>query len=68
MPLGVITAAIAIPFIAESHGRTEAETAAGTGRSTAALLDIPGLVTSALALFALTYALIEGRTRAGPRR
>src|SRR5271155_1877865 len=48
VPLGVITAAIAFPFISESRGRTEAETAAGTARSTAALLDIPGLVSSAL--------------------
>ena len=63
VPLGVITAAIAFPFIAESRGRTEAETAAGTARSTAALLDIPGLVSSALALFALTYALIEGQDK-----
>jgi EmrB/QacA subfamily drug resistance transporter len=63
VPLGVITAAIAFPFIAESRGRTEAETAVGTARSTAALLDIPGLVSSALALFALTYALIEGQDK-----
>jgi EmrB/QacA subfamily drug resistance transporter len=63
VPLGVITAAIAFPFIAESHGRTEAETAARGVRSTAALLDIPGLVSSALALFALTYALIEGQDK-----
>jgi len=63
VPLGVITAALAYPFIAESHGRTEAETALRTVRSTAALLDIPGLVSSALALFALTYALIEGQDK-----
>jgi MFS family permease len=63
VPLGVITAAIAFPFIAESHGRSEAETAAGQGRSTAALLDIPGLISSALALFTLTYALIEGQDK-----
>jgi EmrB/QacA subfamily drug resistance transporter len=50
VPIGVITLAIAIPSIAESHGRAEGGTS----------LDIPGLVTSALALFALTYALIEG--------
>jgi MFS family permease len=30
-------------------------------------LDLPGLVTSATALFAVTYALIEGHNRAGPR-
>jgi EmrB/QacA subfamily drug resistance transporter len=61
VPIGVITLAIAIPFIAESHGRTAAETA--SGRSIVALLDIPGLVSSALSLFALTYALIEGGDR-----
>ncbi len=63
VPIGVITAAIAIPFVTESHGRTEPESASGTWRSTAALLDIPGLVTSALALFALTFALIEGHDK-----
>ena len=62
VPIGVITGAIAIPFIAESHGRSQAETAA-TGRSTASLLDIPGLISSAVALFALTYALIEGQDK-----
>ncbi|MGH3297589.1 MAG: MFS transporter [Trebonia sp.] len=61
VPLGVITVAIAFRSVAESHGRTEAETR--SGRSIAALLDIPGLVTSAVALFALTYALIEGSNR-----
>jgi EmrB/QacA subfamily drug resistance transporter len=50
VPIGVITLAIAIPSIAESHGRSEGGTS----------LDIPGLVTSAAGLFALTYALIEG--------
>jgi EmrB/QacA subfamily drug resistance transporter len=50
VPIGVVTLAIAVPFISESHGRTEG------GNS----LDIPGLVTSAAGLFALTYALIEG--------
>jgi len=50
VPLGVVTALIAIPSVTESHGREEAG-----GR-----LDIPGLTTSAAALFALTYALIEG--------
>ena len=63
VPLGVITAVLAFLFVAESHGRTVAETAARSARSTAALLDIPGLVSSALALFALTYALIEGQDR-----
>jgi EmrB/QacA subfamily drug resistance transporter len=63
VPLGVITAAIAVPSIAESHGRSRAEAESAGRRSTAALLDIPGLVTSALTLFALTYALIEGQVR-----
>jgi EmrB/QacA subfamily drug resistance transporter len=63
VPIGVITAAIAIPFVAESHGRTEQSAASGTRRSTVALLDIPGLVTSAISLFALTYALIEGHDK-----
>jgi len=53
VPLGVITAAIAIPSVAESHGRAENGTH----------LDVPGLVSSALALFALTYGLIEGGDR-----
>jgi EmrB/QacA subfamily drug resistance transporter len=53
VPIGVITGAIAIPSIAESHGRTEA----------GARLDIPGLISSAVALFALTYALIEGQEK-----
>jgi EmrB/QacA subfamily drug resistance transporter len=53
VPIGVITAVIAIPSIAESHGRTSAGNR----------LDIPGLTTSALALFALTYALIEGQDK-----
>ena len=63
VPLGVITVALAFPFVAESRGRSEAEPAAGNARSTAALLDIPGLISSALALFALTYALIEGQDK-----
>jgi len=45
----VLTFALAIPFVAES--RAEAQTRR---------LDVPGLVTSAVTLFALTYALIEG--------
>ena len=52
VPIGVITFVIAIPFVAESRGESR------TRR-----LDLPGLVTSALALFALTYALIEGHDR-----
>jgi EmrB/QacA subfamily drug resistance transporter len=52
VPVGVITVAIAWPFVDES-------------RAPAAVrrLDLPGLATSALALFALTYALIEGNAR-----
>jgi EmrB/QacA subfamily drug resistance transporter len=49
VPLGVITFAIAAPSVPESR-------AEGQSRR----LDIPGLVISALALFALTYALIQG--------
>jgi EmrB/QacA subfamily drug resistance transporter len=49
VPLGVITFAIAAPSVPESR-------AEGQSRR----LDLPGLVTSAVALFALTYALIEG--------
>jgi EmrB/QacA subfamily drug resistance transporter len=52
VPVGVITFAIAAAFITESR-------ADNTQRS----LDLAGLVTSALALFALTYALIEGGTK-----
>src|ERR1700685_1380116 len=50
VPVGVITFVIALAYVRES--RAEAATRQ---------LDIPGLATSALALFALTYALIEGR-------
>jgi EmrB/QacA subfamily drug resistance transporter len=52
VPLGVITFAISLPFITESRADEGARR-----------LDIPGLVTSAVALFALTYALIEGHDR-----
>jgi EmrB/QacA subfamily drug resistance transporter len=52
VPIGVITLAIAIPSMTESRD------ASGARR-----LDIPGLVSSAVALFALTYALIEGHDR-----
>ncbi|MGH3287557.1 MAG: MFS transporter [Streptosporangiaceae bacterium] len=52
VPLGVITFAVALRDVRES-------------RESAAVrrLDPPGLVTSALGLFALTYALIEGNVR-----
>jgi len=49
VPVGVITFAIAVFYVGES-----------SAESAARQLDLPGLVTSALALFALTYALIEG--------
>jgi EmrB/QacA subfamily drug resistance transporter len=52
VPVGVITLAIAIPFMRESK-------ASSAVRS----LDIGGLVTSAVSLFALTYALIEGHDK-----
>jgi len=52
VPIGVITFAIGIWSAAESR-------AASASRR----LDIPGLVTSAIALFTLTYALIEGQNR-----
>ena len=52
VPLGVVTFALALPFVAES--RTE---------STSRRLDLPGLASSAVALFALTYALIDGHDR-----
>ena len=49
VPIGVITFCIAVFYVRESRAE-----------SAARQLDLPGLVTSALALFALTYALIEG--------
>ncbi len=49
VPVGVITFAIALLYVRESRAE-----------SAIRQLDIPGLTTSALALFALTYALIEG--------
>ena len=49
VPVGVITFAIAALYVDESRAS-----------SAVRRLDLPGLVTSALALFALTYALIEG--------
>jgi len=57
VPVGVITLALTVAFVDESRAD-----------SAVRRLDLPGLVTSALALFALTYALIEGNVRAGPRR
>jgi EmrB/QacA subfamily drug resistance transporter len=52
VPVGVIAFAIAVFYVAESRES-----------SAVRRLDVPGLVTSALALFALTYALIEGAVR-----
>jgi EmrB/QacA subfamily drug resistance transporter len=49
VPVGVITFAISIAYVDESRED-----------SAVRRLDVPGLVTSALALFALTYALIQG--------
>ncbi len=52
VPIGVITFAISLRNVRESREET------ATRR-----VDLPGLVTSALSLFALTYALIEGNVR-----
>ena len=49
VPIGVVTFAIAIFYVTESRSE-----------SASRQLDLPGLATSALSLFALTYALIEG--------
>jgi EmrB/QacA subfamily drug resistance transporter len=51
VPVGVITGGLAVLSIRESRGAQSAR------------LDIPGLSTSAAALFALTYALIEGHDK-----
>jgi EmrB/QacA subfamily drug resistance transporter len=59
VPVGVVTLVIALPSIAESR----AERLADGGTSLLRQLDFPGLVTSALALFSLTYALIEGQDK-----
>jgi predicted MFS family arabinose efflux permease len=50
VPVGIVTLGLGLWSIAESRAQ-----------SAVRRLDIPGLVTSALALFALTYALIEGQ-------
>ena len=49
VPVGVLTFVITMIYVAESRAE-----------SAVRQLDLPGLATSALALFALTYALIEG--------
>jgi EmrB/QacA subfamily drug resistance transporter len=59
VPVGVITFAIALPSIAESRAQSRAETSAQS-RGISSRLDVPGLITSTIALTALTYALIEG--------
>jgi EmrB/QacA subfamily drug resistance transporter len=52
VPIGVITFAIAMATMQESRDTFAARR-----------LDLPGLLTSALGLFALTYALIEGHDK-----
>jgi len=52
VPIGVITFAVSVRYIGESR-----ESSAGRQ------LDVPGLITSAVSLFALTYALIEGNVK-----
>jgi EmrB/QacA subfamily drug resistance transporter len=52
VPIGVLTFVIALPLIEESRAESHARR-----------LDLPGLVTSAVALFALVYALIEGQDK-----
>jgi EmrB/QacA subfamily drug resistance transporter len=51
VPVGVVTMAITLVSVRESRG------------SGAARLDLPGLLASAVALFALVYALIEGNDK-----
>jgi EmrB/QacA subfamily drug resistance transporter len=52
VPVGVITFAMALLWMDESHGKS------GSRR-----LDVPGLAASAVTLFSLTYALIEGHDK-----
>jgi EmrB/QacA subfamily drug resistance transporter len=52
VPVGVVTMVLALITVSESRDATAARH-----------LDLPGLVTSALMLFALTYALIEGQDK-----
>ncbi|HEY1917218.1 MAG TPA: MFS transporter, partial [Streptosporangiaceae bacterium] len=52
VPVGVITFAMTLLWMDESRGR-----------SASRRLDVPGLAASAVTLFALTYALIEGGDR-----
>jgi EmrB/QacA subfamily drug resistance transporter len=52
VPIGIVTFAIALAVAGESHGNTASRR-----------LDWPGLAASSAALFALTYALIDGQDR-----
>lgn len=52
MPFGVL-ALLLVPAVPAAGRR-------GTGRWSASLLDVPGVVLSAVALFLLTYALVKG--------
>jgi EmrB/QacA subfamily drug resistance transporter len=52
VPVGVITFAISLRYVSESRAE-----------SAVRRLDVPGLIASAVSLFALTYALIEGNVR-----
>ena len=76
VPIGVITFVIAARYVTESRAESRTESpaesragsragsrAASRAGSVARRLDLPGLATSAAALFALTYALIEGSVR-----
>ncbi len=49
VPVGVVTFAVALRYVDESRDT-----------ATTRRLDLPGLLTSAVSLFALTYALIQG--------
>ncbi|MEU8199085.1 MFS transporter [Microbispora amethystogenes] len=61
-PIGVVAAVIGARAIRVERVTSEQAT---TGRATTGRLslDLPGLATSAVSLFALTYALIEGASR-----
>jgi EmrB/QacA subfamily drug resistance transporter len=52
VPIGLITFAMAVAWMDESLGKTASRR-----------LDVPGLASSAIGLFSLTYALIEGHDR-----
>ena len=75
VPIGVLTFVITARYVTESRAESPADLplpgrlhpadsrAGSRTGSVARRLDLPGLVTSAVALFALTYALIEGSVR-----